>query len=72
MCRFGTDPVEEIEALAGEVRARYPQSVFFAGTLIFQKETILTRILHNQTAFAVQRRLHPKGYPVVILPILAE
>jgi hypothetical protein len=29
-------------------------------------------VLHNKTAEAVQRRLHPKGFPVVILPILAE
>jgi hypothetical protein len=72
MLRLGTDPVAEVERLAVEVRAAYPRSVFFAGKLIFRNETMVTRLLHNQTAEAIQRRLHPLGYPVMILPILAE
>ena len=45
-----------------------PKSTFFAGQLIFQKDTWYQRLLHNQTAYSLQRRLQWDGLPMVILP----
>jgi len=43
--------------------------VFFAAKLVFKRENAANRLLHNQTAFALQRRLHLRGQTLVILPI---
>ena len=40
-----------------------------AGQLIFEEETFVTRILHNETAFMIQRRLQHSGLPMVVLPV---
>jgi hypothetical protein len=37
--------------------------------LIFQKEKWYHRLLHNETAFAIQKRLHWSGMTMVILPV---
>jgi amino acid transporter len=66
---LGTDVVEEVEKLAVQVAEHYPNSVLFASQLVFPRETILTRILHNYTAFAIQKRLYQRGMPLLILPI---
>ena len=66
---YGTDPVEATVKLADEVLRRFPGSVFFAGTLVFREENWLTRMLHNHTALAIQRQLHIKGMPLVIMPM---
>jgi hypothetical protein len=66
---LGTDVVEEVENLAVQVAEHYPNSVLFASQLVFPRETIFTRILHNYTAFAIQKRLYQRGMPLLILPI---
>jgi hypothetical protein len=66
---FGTDPVEELIKLTDQVRHDYPASVCFASKLIFAKETFFSRWLHNQTALAIQQRLHVVGQQMVILPM---
>ncbi len=66
---FGTDPVEKLDALSGQVLARYPNTVFFAAKLLFRQENLFTRLLHNETALALQRRLHLRGVACVILPM---
>lgn len=65
---LGTDAVEEAEKLCRAVAAEYQRPTFFAGHLLFQRETWLTRILHNQTAYAIQRRLQWAGLQTVIVP----
>ncbi|MBL9122507.1 MAG: APC family permease [Planctomycetaceae bacterium] len=65
---LGTDPVDELEQLCLEVKRRFPQTTFFSGNLVFQKDAWYLRMLHNQTAFALQRRLQWDGVPMVILP----
>ena len=65
----GTDPVEEAEGLCAQVAERYPKTTFFAGQLIFEREKWYHHLLHNETAFAIQRRLHWLGLPTLILPI---
>jgi amino acid transporter len=63
------DVVEGTGEVAAEVIERFPQAIFFMGQLVFPEETIFSRLLHNNTVFAVQRRLYHKGIPFIILPI---
>jgi hypothetical protein len=69
--RVGTDVIEIINRLAGEVAADFPNCVFFAGKLVFEEESIITRFLHNQTAFLAQKRLVFTGHPMIVLPVRA-
>jgi K+ transporter len=66
---LGTEAVAELERLCREVSLRFPRSVFFAGKLIFREEGWWQRVLHNETAHAVQRRLEFDGLTMVVLPI---
>jgi amino acid transporter len=66
--RVGTDAVDELEELCLEVVQDFPRSTFFAGQLVFQKDNWIHRLLHNQTAYSLQRRLQWAGFPMVILP----
>ncbi|PWB73802.1 amino acid transporter [candidate division GN15 bacterium] len=65
----GVDVVEELDRAVPEVLARFPGAILFGGQLVFERETFLTRILHNQTIFSVQKRLYHRGIPILILPI---
>lgn len=64
----GTDIADEIAKMSPEILKRFPQSVFFAGQLIFSKETFVTRWLHNNVVFLVQKRLYRQGIPFVVMP----
>jgi amino acid transporter len=66
---LGTEPVSEAEDLCKEIAKKYPRATFFAGKLIFEKEKWYQRLLHNETANAIQTRLQWEGFPVVILPV---
>ncbi|MFP5393561.1 MAG: amino acid transporter, partial [Gammaproteobacteria bacterium] len=66
---FGTDAVDEITKMCEEINREYPNTIFFTSKLIFARENWLTRVLHNQAALAVQRRLHLEGLQMVILPM---
>jgi hypothetical protein len=46
--------------------------VFLADTLVFREENWLARLLHNYTALAIQRQLHIKGMPLVIMPMQVD
>ncbi len=63
------DVVEGSAQLAPEILQRFPQAVFFMGQLVFPEETWVSRLFHNNTVFAVQRRLYHLGIPFLILPI---
>lgn len=65
----GTDALEEITKLARDVAAAYPRSIFFSGKLIFEREKWYQRILHNETAFEIQRRLQFAGMNAMVLPV---
>ncbi|HEX4130903.1 MAG TPA: APC family permease [Pirellulales bacterium] len=65
---IGTDAVDELERLCLEVHKQFPKAIFFAGKLVFQKDTVFGRLLHNQTALSLQRRLQWRGLPMTILP----
>jgi amino acid transporter len=66
---IGTEAVAEVERLCREVHLRYPRAVFFAGNLIFTQPTWWTRLLHNETAHSIQRRLEFDRLPMVVLPV---
>ncbi|HEY0997917.1 MAG TPA: APC family permease [Gemmatimonadaceae bacterium] len=65
----GTDVLDEGEALCAQVKAQYPRAVFFLGKLIFEHETFLQRLLHNETGYALQRRLQFRGLNAMVLPV---
>jgi hypothetical protein len=68
---FGVDGVEEMVKLCREAHAEFPHVVFFASKLVFENETWITRLLHNQIVYAIQRRLQLEGMQMVILPMQA-
>jgi amino acid transporter len=65
---IGTDAVDELEDLCRQIARQYPKVVFFAGQLMFRRDAWHQRLLHNQTAYSLQRRLQWDGLPMVILP----
>jgi amino acid transporter len=65
----GTEAVAEAEKLCVEVAREYPRSVFFAGKLVFQRERWFQRILHNESAYAIQRRLQFDGLNAMVMPV---
>ena len=65
----GTDVVEEAETLCLALGREFPRATFFAGRLIFQRDRWWQRLLHNETAFAIQKRLQWSGRTMVTLPI---
>jgi hypothetical protein len=69
---IGTDVVSELEELCLAVARDFPRVTFFAGQLIFRNESWFQRILHNETAFALQKRLQLGGHTMVILPVRVE
>ena len=65
----GTDVVEELEQLATVTASDHPNALFVAGQVVFEKETMATRFLHNEIAFALQRRLIFLGLDMIIVPV---
>ena len=66
---YGTDVIETVSRLTERISADFPHTVFFAAKLIFEKENFFTQMLHNQTAYMVQKRLHNKGQNLIIMPM---
>jgi len=66
---IGTEAVEKVLELSEEIRREYPRSIFFLGALIFERDSLYHRILHNETALAIQRRLQFAGLEAVVLPV---
>lgn len=66
---MGIDVVETASALCQSVAREFPKSTVFAGQTVFRRPGIINRILHNETAFAIQQELRWKGITTVILPI---
>jgi amino acid transporter len=66
---IGTEAVPIAERLCAEIAREFPRTVFFAGKLVFQKEHWFQRILHNETAYELQRRLQFGGLNAMVLPV---
>jgi len=65
----GVNVVDEVTALASTITERFPNSVFFGGQLVFEKESLMSKIFHNYTVFTLQKRLYQQNTPFVILPV---
>jgi len=65
----GTDVVETATHLCQSIAQEFPKSTVFTGKLVFRHEHPFQRLLHNETSFAIQRRLQWEGITTVILPI---
>jgi len=66
---LATDVVESVVEVCKEVSQEFPRSTVFTGQLTFRLEKFYHKMLHNETAFAIQRRLQWDGLTTVILPI---
>ncbi len=64
-----TDPVDGLYRVCVDLAKKYPRVMFFGGKLIWKRESWWQRILHNETAYQVQRRLQWKGLPMTVLPL---
>jgi Amino acid permease len=65
---IGTDAVEEAERLCLGVMKEFPVVTFFGGKVVFERERWYQRLLHNETALAIQKRLYWAGATMVVLP----
>jgi amino acid transporter len=65
----GHEVLDELGKLVPDLIEHHANVIFFTGQLVFERETFLTRWLHNYTAFALQRRLFLRGLPCAIVPI---
>jgi amino acid transporter len=66
---LGTDIVQTAANLCEAVAKEFPRSTVFAGQSVFRQPSMLHRLMHNETAFAIQQELRWKGITTVILPI---
>ncbi|HEY6928713.1 MAG TPA: APC family permease [Thermoanaerobaculia bacterium] len=66
---IGTEAVEKLIELCEQVREELPRGIFYLGQLVFENDRIYYRLLHNETAFAIQRRLQFAGLQAIVLPI---
>jgi len=66
---LATDVVESAVDLCKQVAEEFPRSTVFTGQITFRLEKFYHRLLHNETAFAIQRRLQWDGLTTVIMPI---
>ena len=65
----GTEAVATAADLCGRISREFPRCLFFAGKLIFQRERWYQRVLHNETAYQLQRRLQFAGLNAMVLPV---
>ena len=66
---IGTDVLDEGEELCSAIAAEFPKALFFLGKLIFERERFYQRILHNETAYQLQRRLQFAGLNTMVLSV---
>jgi amino acid transporter len=66
---LGTDIVETASNLCESVARDFPRSAVFAGQALFRRAGMIHRLLHNETAFAIQQDLRWKGITTIILPV---
>ena len=66
---IGTDVLDEGEEVCRQILAAYPRALFFLGRLVFQRERFFQRLLHNETAYQLQRRMQFGGMNAMVLPV---
>jgi amino acid transporter len=68
---IATEAVEKVVEICKELRQEFPRSVVFSGKLVFESEEWYHRLLHNETAMAIQRKLQFEGVQAIVLPVRA-
>ncbi len=66
---LGTDVVETATKLCKDIKKEFQRSTVFTGKLTFRNEKFYHKMLHNETAFAIQRHLHWDEITSMTLPI---
>jgi hypothetical protein len=66
---YGTDVIDSASNLCERIQQDFPRSVFFATKLIFENETLMHQMLHNQTAYLLQKKLHSRSQNLIIMPM---
>ncbi len=64
-----TEAVSEAERLCVDLGREFARPIFFAGRLVFPEERWFQRLLHNETAYVLQRRLQFAGLNAMVLPV---
>ncbi|EKD77131.1 MAG: hypothetical protein ACD_42C00471G0001 [uncultured bacterium] len=67
--QFGSDLIEQLVSLCEATGKKYPDHMFFASQMTFQKDTFFRRFLHNGVTYVLQRKLHAMGDEILLLPI---
>lgn len=65
----GTEVIDPAVALCTELAKEYRRSMVFGSKILFQKPQWYHRLLHDETASAMQARLQWEGVPMSILPV---
>lgn len=68
----GTDVVDCATKACVDLSKDFSHITVFTGQLTFTLEKFYHKILHNETAFAIQRRLQTHGIMTMILPIKVD
>jgi len=58
-----------VEKIAADLVVRYPKALFVAGQIIFEEDSVWNRVLHNETAFMVQKTLQRRAIPMIVVPV---
>lgn len=61
--------IEEAERLCTQIAREFPRAIFFANKLVFEEEHWYQRLLHNETAYQIQRRFQFAGLNAMVLPV---
>src|SRR5262249_11379936 len=66
---LGTEAVDTASTVALDVAREFPRVVFCSGKLVFEQDRWYQRVLHNETAYSIQRRLQFAGQQAMVLPV---
>jgi len=66
---IGIEALSEAERLCAEVAGEFPKAMFFVNKLIFEEERWYQKLLHNETAYQLQRRLQFSGLQTMVLTV---
>jgi hypothetical protein len=66
---IGTNVQDAASELCRALAFDYPNSTVFSGNLIFARDGFIHRLMHNESAFAIQKRLQWEGITNVVLPL---
>jgi amino acid transporter len=65
----GTEVAVEAEKIAKVLIERFPKALVVAGQMLFEEDSSWNRLLHNETAFLIMRRLEYAGIPMIVVPV---